>query len=173
MRRRKRALYDETQTGLPSARANEGFEERNELACAVEALRMPLHTKAEPAPGILDGLDDTVWRDGGDPETVGEPIHCLVMSAVHAAGGGLTQPAADERTQQRIGFHLNGVRDLRAARIITTVTQTDRITALNTLQQAGDSVKTAIVMINKNITRHEAEQLLTNANGNLSKILDQ
>jgi N-acetylmuramic acid 6-phosphate etherase len=59
----------------------------------------------------------------------------------------------------------------RAARIISTLTGLSRDAALSLLDQAGGTVKTAIVMHHKHVPRHAAEALLSASRGHLQAIL--
>lgn len=60
----------------------------------------------------------------------------------------------------------------RAARIVASVTGLDRESALTKVDQAGGSVKLAIVMVRKNVDAQGAQTLLNCAGGHLYKVLD-
>lgn len=60
----------------------------------------------------------------------------------------------------------------RAARIIAHICDIDRTTAFTLLDQAGNAVKTAIVMHQRNCPRDNAEALLSKHNGRLHSIID-
>jgi len=60
----------------------------------------------------------------------------------------------------------------RAARIISTITALDREHSLKLLDSAGGSVKHAIVMHERNMSRREAEGALTDADGDLRTSLN-
>jgi hypothetical protein len=57
----------------------------------------------------FDGLDDSIWRTGGDAETRGESLDALVMVAVHgqrrAADRGREAGTAFYRHRMRRGIH--------------------------------------------------------------------
>jgi N-acetylmuramic acid 6-phosphate etherase len=59
----------------------------------------------------------------------------------------------------------------RAARIVSTLTGLDRAAALAKVDEAGGSVKLAIVMERKGVSAAEAQTLLNHAGGHLYKIL--
>lgn len=60
----------------------------------------------------------------------------------------------------------------RAARIVGTLTGLDRASALARVEEAGGSVKLAIVMTRRGVSAGEAQTLLNCAGGHLHKILD-
>lgn len=60
----------------------------------------------------------------------------------------------------------------RAINLITKITGTDQDTAATKLEEAANKVKTAIVMISKNLGKDAAEQLLEQHNGFLRQALD-
>jgi N-acetylmuramic acid 6-phosphate etherase len=60
----------------------------------------------------------------------------------------------------------------RAARIVASVTGLDRESALSKVDQAGGSVKLAIVMVRKNVDVQAAQTLLNCAGGHLYKVLE-
>ncbi|GMV97505.1 MAG: N-acetylmuramic acid 6-phosphate etherase [Phycisphaerae bacterium] len=60
----------------------------------------------------------------------------------------------------------------RGARIVSRVTGVDRATAMARLEQAGGRVKTAIVMIRKNVDRATAEALLARHQGHVRAVLE-
>jgi N-acetylmuramic acid 6-phosphate etherase len=59
----------------------------------------------------------------------------------------------------------------RAARIIATLTGLDRPAAFAALEAAGDSVKVAVVMVRRNVTRSDAEACLERVAGHLHRAL--
>ncbi|MBY0262052.1 MAG: N-acetylmuramic acid 6-phosphate etherase [Phycisphaerales bacterium] len=59
----------------------------------------------------------------------------------------------------------------RAARIVSTLTGLDRAAALELVDRAGGSVKTAVVMQIRKVARDEAERLLTIAEGRLERVV--
>lgn len=59
----------------------------------------------------------------------------------------------------------------RAARIVSTITGLTRQESFQLLEQAGGSVKTAIVMKLKGTSRQQAESMLQDADGRLDKII--
>lgn len=59
----------------------------------------------------------------------------------------------------------------RAARVIATLTGLDRDTSFKLLDEAGGTVKTAVVMHRRNVTRREAEQQLDACDGRLNDAL--
>lgn len=61
----------------------------------------------------------------------------------------------------------------RACRIISTITGVDFKTAERYLEDSGRKVKTACVMVRKNCSRKEAEELLKQAGGVLRRIIHQ
>lgn len=60
----------------------------------------------------------------------------------------------------------------RAARVISTLTGLPRGSALALLEEAGGSVKTAVVMARRGIARPGAEELLDSAGGRLGMVLE-
>ena len=60
----------------------------------------------------------------------------------------------------------------RAIRLICTVAGTDEKTAAKLLRAAGKNVKTAVVMHRKKTSKKEAEKLLKEQNGFLTKVID-
>src|SRR5689334_9996033 len=77
------------------------------LIVAHELFRMPLHPHDEAtAIGMLDRLDDVVGRPRDVSKVATEPVHSLMVEAVHAQLGG-----AQHRAQSRpLGLHLHVVR---------------------------------------------------------------
>lgn len=61
----------------------------------------------------------------------------------------------------------------RAARIVATLTELDRPSALMLLESAGGQAKVAIVMHRRNVGREEAEGLLAAAGGRLAELLPE
>ena len=60
----------------------------------------------------------------------------------------------------------------RGTRIIQKITGLDYVSSEEALIRANKSVKTAIVMINKNCELNDAEEKLRNADGSLRKVID-
>jgi N-acetylmuramic acid 6-phosphate etherase len=61
----------------------------------------------------------------------------------------------------------------RGARIVSTLTQLDRVSAMTVLQRADGHVKTAIVMHRKNLDADQAKQLLNEQGGRLRQALGE
>ena len=60
----------------------------------------------------------------------------------------------------------------RAVRLICQVAQTDEKTAISLLKNSGKSVKTAVVMHKKKVSRQEANKLLQKHKGFLTEVID-
>ena len=60
----------------------------------------------------------------------------------------------------------------RGIRIVTQLTRIDNKSAEKLLKNAGNSVKTAVVMHNKKFDRNEAEKILKENNGKLRAVVD-
>jgi len=61
----------------------------------------------------------------------------------------------------------------RGIRILRTTTGLDRNHSIKALRKAGGSVPVAIVMVQRRVTRSEAERLLAEAKGNLREALGE
>jgi N-acetylmuramic acid 6-phosphate etherase len=115
----------------------------------------------EPSPGpeILSG--STRLRAGTATKLVLNMISTAVMIKLGYVYGNLmvnVQPSNRKLERRAVGI----IQQL-------TGTSTERAAAL--LEQSGRSVRTAIVMEKKNVTRHRAEQLLAQSKGRIREAL--
>jgi N-acetylmuramic acid 6-phosphate etherase len=133
------------------------------IACTPNAeLSRLVDFPMEPSPGpeILTG--STRLRAGTATKLVLNMISTAVMIRMgHVYGNLMVNVQPSNRKLER-----------RAIGIIQQLTSTSAEHAAELLEQSGRSVRTAIVMGKKNVTRHQAERLLAQSKGRIREALE-